>query len=107
MPPTRLAELADTLRTHVAAEGRDPAAVPIYANAGIAICAGPAEEAWKFTAPNGSVSLEEADVLVDRLREFERIGVHHLTLGLHAADAAGQLALMQEVAEKILPAMRS
>jgi len=107
MPPARLAELADTLRTYVAAEGRDPAAVPIYANAGIAICAGPTEEAWKFTAPNGSVSLKEADVLVERLREFERIGVHHLTLGLHAADAAGQLALMQQVAEKILPAMRS
>ena len=46
------------------------------------------------------------DLLIDRLREFERIGVHHLRLGFDAPDATGQLALMQQVAEKILPALR-
>jgi probable F420-dependent oxidoreductase len=106
MRPERLAELASTLRKYVEAEGRDPSAVPIYANAGIAISAEPAQEAWKFTAPNGAISVQEVDVLVERLREFERIGVHHLTLGLHGADAAAQMTLMQQVAEKILPAMR-
>lgn len=106
MPPERLRGLVEQLRSHVDAEGRDAADVPVYANSGIAITAEPGGEAWKFTAPNGTVSVREADLLIERLREFDRIGVHHLRLGFHAPDEAGQLELMREVAEKILPALR-
>lgn len=106
MPPERLAGLADTLRKYVADEGRDPAEVPIYANAGIAITAEPGADAWKFTAPNGAVSVREADLLVERLREFERIGVHHLRVGPFAPDPAEQLEIVQQLAEQILPALR-
>ena len=61
---------------------------------------------WKFTAPNGTVPVQQVDTLTERLREFERIGVHHLSLGLHSDTPAGQLELMQQVAEKVLPALR-
>ncbi len=106
MPPERLAGLVGTLRANVAAEGRDAADVPVYANAGMAITAEPGEEAWKFTAPNGAVSVQEVDALVEHLREFERIGVHHLRVIFQSADRAGQLALMEQFAAKILPALR-
>lgn len=106
MSAERLESLAEQLRGFVEAEGRDPSSFPIYANAGIAISAQRDAEVWKFTAPNGAISIQEGDLLIDRLREFERIGVHHLRLGFDAPDATGQLALMQQVAEKILPALR-
>ena len=106
MRPDRLASLAQQLRDLVEAEGRDASSFSIYANAGIAITAEPGAKAWKFTAPNGAISLEEGDELIAQLREFERSGVHHLRIGFEAADRAGRLELMQQVAEKILPALR-
>ena len=106
MPVERLANLTQQLRSGVEAEGRDAASVPIYASAGIVITAERDVKPWKFTAPNGAISIEEADQLIDRLREFERIGVHHLRIGFEARDRSGRLALMQQVAEKVLPALR-
>lgn len=106
MPLARLTSLSQQLRSGVEAEGRDAASVPIYASAGIAITAERDAKAWKFTAPNGAISIEEADLLIDRLREFDRLGVHHLRIGFEARDRPAQLALMQQVAEKILPALR-
>ena len=106
MPAERLASLTQQLLDLVRAEGRDPASFPIYANAGIAISAERDAKVWKFTAPNGAICVEDEDLLVERLREFEQIGVHHLRIGFEAPDRAGQLALMQRVAEKILPALR-
>jgi len=106
MPPERLAGLVHTLRGYLVAENRDPAAFPIYANAGIAITARAGVSAWKFTAPNGAVSVRDADVLVERLREFERIGVHHLRIDPVAPEPAGRLEILQQLAEEILPALR-
>ena len=106
LPLERLASLTQKLHELLAAEGRDPAAFPIYASAGIAISADRDAKAWKFTAPNGSICIHEGDLLVERLREFQRLGVHHLRIDFHAPDRAGQLALMREVAEKTLPALR-
>jgi probable F420-dependent oxidoreductase len=106
MQVDRLETLSQQLRELVEAEGRDPATFPIYANAGIGISAVPGTKAWKFTAPNGAISIEEGDLLIERLRQFERIGVHHLRIGFEAPDRKGRLALMQQMAEKILPAFR-
>lgn len=102
----RLATLAADLQQRVAGEGRDPSAVPIYANAGFAITRQPNAKVWKFSAPGGVADVRDVDALVERLRAFEQIGVHHLRLDFDAPDRAGRLALMQEVAEQVLPALR-
>jgi len=106
MPPERLTDLVGNLRGYLEAEGRDPDSFPIYGNAGIAITAAPGEKGWKFTAPNGAVSIQEVDVLIERLREFDRIGVHHLRIGPTARDRSGRLEIVKELAEKVLPALR-
>jgi probable F420-dependent oxidoreductase len=106
MSPERLAGLVHTLRGYLEAEDRDADAFPVYANAGIAITAAPGVGAWKFTAPNGAVSVRNADVLIERLREFERIGVHHLRVDPVAPDPAERLEILEQLAEKVLPALR-
>ena len=106
MRPERLSELVSALHGYLEAQGRDPARFPIYANAGIAITPSADTQAWKFTAPNGAVAVHEVDRLVERLREFDRIGVQHLRIGFHADSPAGQLELLQQVAQKVLPALR-
>jgi alkanesulfonate monooxygenase SsuD/methylene tetrahydromethanopterin reductase-like flavin-dependent oxidoreductase (luciferase family) len=106
MQPERLAALIAELRGHLEAQGRDPASFPVYASSGIAITTQANAEAWKFSAPNGSVHVQQVDTLVERLLEFERLGVGYLSLGLHAEGPTSQLELMQQVAEKVLPALR-
>jgi len=106
MPFERLVPLVEELRQRVAAEGREPADVPVYANSGFAITQQADAEVWKFTAPGGAVHVEDVDEVVRRLREFAELGVHHLRLAFDAPDRAGQLGLMRQVAERILPALR-
>ncbi len=106
MQPERLASLTHQLHGLLEAEGRDPGSFPIYATAGIAITAERGAKSWKFTAPTGAICVEDGDLRIERLREFERIGVQHLRIAFGTSDRGQQLALMQQVAEKILPALR-
>jgi len=106
MQPERLASLAQKLHGFLEAEGRDPGSFPIYATAGIAITAERDAKSWKFTAPNGAICVGDGDLLIERLREFDAIGVQHLRIAFGAPERAQQLVLMQQVAEKILPALR-
>jgi probable F420-dependent oxidoreductase len=102
----RLVPLVEQLRRKVADAGRGADEVPIYANAGFVISSRRDAEVWKFTAPGGAVSVQDADRAIERLRAFQELGVHHLRLDFDAPDAAGRLALMQQVAERVLPELR-
>ncbi|MCH2172464.1 TIGR03619 family F420-dependent LLM class oxidoreductase [Myxococcota bacterium] len=106
MLPERLQALIEKLRGYLDAEGRDPDAFPIYANAGTAITAESGAKAWKFTAPNGAIGIGDVDALVERFRLFERMGVNHLRVGPSAPDRKGHLEIVEQLATHVLPACR-
>ena len=100
------AQLHPSLPALLAGQGRAAESFPVYANAGIAITASADAESWKFTAPNGACPVSDVDALVARLQVFENIGVQHLRINFQGETPRSQLDLMQQTAEKVLPAFR-
>ncbi len=95
MSPIRVVEHWEKVKRAAVSCGRDPEQLMLSATAGVAAGESPTEPIGE---PIGDV--------IERVRAYQEVGVHHLRLGTGGRDRKIHLAALQVLATEVLPAFR-